>query len=148
MGRKSSIHSYHDTLHIVGRDLCRRNGVLRLVILRGLGVLSCQTFSFMGVVMLRVGSSALCIGGGPTFGCGTLGDNQRDPSHGDPVAFLHELKLRKHSAVAGPKTRRNARLQARPYLHNSKATRLHRHKSTTNKCVDTIMKIISPNLST
>jgi hypothetical protein len=45
----------------------------------GLGILSCQAFGFTGVVMLRFVSSALCIGGGPTFGCDTFGGNQRDP---------------------------------------------------------------------
>jgi hypothetical protein len=148
MGRKSSIHSYHDMLHIVVRDLCRRNGALRPVILHGLDVLSCQTVGFMGVVMLRVSSSALYIGGGPTFGCDTFSGDQLDPGHGDPVAFLHELRLRKHTAVAGPKTRRNTRLQARPYLHNSKAARLRRHKSTSDKRVGTKMEIVLPNLST
>jgi hypothetical protein len=85
---------------------------------------------------------------GPTLGCGTFGGKQRDPDHGDPVAFLHELRLRKHTAVVGPKTLRNARLQARSYLHDSKAARLRHHKSTTDKSVGTKMKIISMDLST
>jgi hypothetical protein len=70
--------------------------------LYGLDTLSCHAFGFTGVVALRIGSSALCIGGGPAFGRSTFGGSQRDPSHGDPVAFLHELGLRKHTAVTRP----------------------------------------------
>jgi hypothetical protein len=114
----------------------------------GLGSLSCQDFGFTGVVVLHFGSSALCIGGGPTFGCNTVGGSQRDPGHGDSVAFLHELRLRKHTAVTRPKTRRNARLQARSYLHNSKATRLRRHKLTADKSVGTKIKSFRRNLNT
>jgi hypothetical protein len=45
-----------------------------------------------------------------SFGCGTFDGNQKNPGHGDPVAFLHELGLREHTAVTRPKARRNTRL--------------------------------------
>jgi hypothetical protein len=77
-----------------------------------------------------VGPSALRVGGGPSFGRGTFGSNQRNPGHGDPVTFLHELGLRKHAAVTRPKTRRNARLQAWTDLRNIKTTWLCHHKKS------------------
>jgi hypothetical protein len=76
----------------------------------GLGIWSCRPFGFTSVVPLRVGPSALRIGGGPSFDRVTFGGNLMNPGHGDLVAFLHELGLRKHAAVTQPKTRRNTRL--------------------------------------
>jgi hypothetical protein len=90
-------------LHIVRRPL-------HPVIMCGLGVWSCHPFGIMGVVALRVVPAALRISGGPSFGCGAFGGNQRNPRHGDLVAFLHELGLREHAAVTQPKARRNTRL--------------------------------------
>jgi hypothetical protein len=95
----------------------------------GLGVWSRHPFGIPGVVALRIGPTALRVGGGPSFGYGAFSDNQRKPKHGDPVAFLHELGLREHAAVTRPKARCNTRLQARPYLHNIKTTRLCHHRS-------------------
>jgi hypothetical protein len=76
----------------------------------GLGVWSCHPFGIMAVVALRVGQAALRIGDDPSFSSGAFGGNQRNPGHGDPVAFLHELGLREHAAVTRPKVRHNTRL--------------------------------------
>jgi hypothetical protein len=103
---------------------------LLLVTVRSLGVLSAHPFGSTSVIALRVGPSALRVGGGPSFGRGTFGSNQRNPGHGDPVTFLHELGLRKHAAVTRPKTRRNARLQAWTDLRNIKTTWLCHHKKS------------------
>jgi hypothetical protein len=82
---------------------------------RGLGALSCQTFSFVVSAAPRLSTSVLCVIGGPTFD----GD-QRDPGHLDPVALLHEQRLRERTTMARPKTRSDPRLQTRPYLHDEK----------------------------
>jgi hypothetical protein len=101
----------------------------------------------MGAVALRISSSTLRIGGGLAFGRSAFGGGQRDPGHSDPVALLHELRPGKHAAVTRSKTRRNTRLQARPYLHNIKLTWLRRHRSAPKEGVNTKTKVMSTNLS-
>jgi hypothetical protein len=85
---------------IVGGVPFRRDDALHLVIVRGLGALSHQTFGFVVSVVPRLSTSALCVIGGPTFGSSTFGGNQRGPGHLDPVALLHEQRLRERTTVA------------------------------------------------
>jgi hypothetical protein len=113
--------SPHSMLRIIDGALFRRDGALRPVIVRSLGALPHQTFGFEVSATARLRTSILCASGGPTFGSNTFGGNQRDPGHLDLVAFLHEQRLREHTTgVARPKSRRDPRLQARPYLHKER----------------------------
>jgi hypothetical protein len=82
--------SHHGAFRIVCRALFCRAGALRPVIVRGLGALFCSTLGFVVGATPRLNTSALCISGGPAFGGGTFGGDQRDPGHLDPVAFLPE----------------------------------------------------------
>jgi hypothetical protein len=148
-GHERNIFSYHGALRIIDGILYRRDGALRSVIMRSLGALSYQTFSFVVSATPRLCISALCVSGGPTFGSSTFGGDQRDPGHLDPVAFFHEQRLRKHTTgVARTKTHRDLHLQVRPYLHNSKRARSYHRTPRAVEHVDSKMRIASPHLST
>jgi hypothetical protein len=97
--------------------------------------------------VLRIGPTAPHFGGGSSFGGDAFSGDQRNPGHGDPVAFLHELGLRKHAAVTRPKARCNTCLQARTYLHSIKTTQLRCHRSAPKWGVTTKIKDVSANLS-
>jgi hypothetical protein len=68
----------------------------------------------------RLSTSALCVIGSHAFGSSTFGGDQRDPSHLNLVALLHEQRLRECTTLSQLKTRRDPHLQTRPYLHDGK----------------------------
>jgi hypothetical protein len=78
--------------------------------MHGFGFWPHHLFGNTGVVTLRIRPVAPHIGGGPSFGYDAFSGDQRNPGHGDPVDFLHELGLGEHAAVTRPKARCNTRL--------------------------------------
>jgi hypothetical protein len=82
IGRGFSTLSHRDALHVTCPILLRRDGALHPFVVRSFSTL------FSITALSRFNTYAFCALGGPIFGNSTLGGNQWDPGHVNPVALL------------------------------------------------------------